>query len=68
MRIRAAVTTATLAATMILGGAATALAHGTDDDHPSGSAHHSACELSAAVIHGNPIFHEGCAGGDIIWH
>ncbi|OKK17265.1 hypothetical protein AMK16_20520 [Streptomyces sp. CB00455] len=67
MRIRAAVTTAFLAATVVLGGAATAVAHGGDDDH-SGSAHYGACGLSAAVIHGNPLFHESCERGAIDWH
>lgn len=67
MRIRAAVTTLTLAATMVLGGAATALAHG-DDDHNSGSAHYGACHLSGAVVHGNPGFEGACAWGAIDWH
>ncbi|MGW7103315.1 hypothetical protein [Streptomyces sp. NPDC054838] len=67
MRIRAAVTTLTLAATMVLGGAATALAHGDDDDHNSGSAHYGACRLSGGVNHGNPGFDGACGFGAIDW-
>ncbi|MEU7062528.1 hypothetical protein ACIGQE_17505 [Streptomyces sp. NPDC053429] len=66
MRIRAAVTTLTLAATMVLGGAATALAHG-DDDHNSGSAHHGACYLAGGVHNGNPGFAGGCEWAGIDW-
>lgn len=68
MRIRAAVTTVALAATMVLGGAATALAHGEDDENHGGSAHYGACELSAAVVHGNPLFNGACSGGYVDWH
>ncbi|MET9319483.1 hypothetical protein ABZX75_04700 [Streptomyces sp. NPDC003038] len=68
MRIRAAVTTATFVATLVLGGAAAAVAHGTDDDQPNGgSVHYGACEMSAGVVGGNPLYNAGCVGGAIDW-
>ncbi|MET9961747.1 hypothetical protein ABZ128_22290 [Streptomyces sp. NPDC006326] len=69
MRIRAAVTAVTLAASIVVGGAATATAYGHDDDHYSkgGSAHYGGCDISAAVIHGNPLFHGACEHGRFDW-
>ncbi|MGG2460806.1 hypothetical protein ACO0M4_13480 [Streptomyces sp. RGM 3693] len=57
MRIRAAIVASALAAGIVLGGAGTALAGGKD--HHYGKGWHVGRSFDAAVIDGNPIFHDG---------
>ncbi|MCB5909487.1 hypothetical protein [Streptomyces pinistramenti] len=64
MRIRAVISATALAATIILSGAGTAMAH--DDDHESGaSAKYAKCLQGAAVWDGNPVWFQGCEGGSL---
>ncbi|GAA3192705.1 MULTISPECIES: hypothetical protein [Streptomyces] len=73
MRMRAVLSAAALAATLVLGGAGSAMAGGDKDHHDDHSTHSSgdakfgACGLGAAIIGGNPIFDEGCLGGSLKW-
>ncbi|MGW5948244.1 hypothetical protein [Streptomyces celluloflavus] len=65
MRIRAAIAASALAVTIVLGGASSALAGGRDhESNRGGVGKFGACGLSAGVIEGNPVFGEGCLGGD----
>ncbi|TSB18219.1 hypothetical protein OG422_03160 [Streptomyces sp. NBC_01525] len=70
MRMRAVLSATALAATLILGGAGSAMAGGGEDHHSthsSGDARFGACGLRAAIINGNPIFDEGCFRGSLAW-
>ncbi|MFB7634406.1 hypothetical protein ACFC0M_26135 [Streptomyces sp. NPDC056149] len=60
MRIRAAIAASALAATIVLGGASAALAGGKHHHHKGWFAGYS---FDAAVIDGNPVFHEGAHKG-----
>ncbi|MEW1653932.1 MULTISPECIES: hypothetical protein [unclassified Streptomyces] len=61
MRIRAAIAASALAATIVLGGASSALAGGKH--HHWGKGWFAGYSFDAAVIDGNPIFHEGAHKG-----
>ncbi|PNE37476.1 MULTISPECIES: hypothetical protein [Streptomyces] len=64
MRIRAAIAASALAATIVLGAAGTALA-GDDDYHERnyGRGWYNGYSFDAAVVDGNPIFHDGAHRG-----
>ncbi|MGW0366798.1 hypothetical protein [Streptomyces sp. NPDC002990] len=68
MRIRAAVTTATFVAALVLGGATAAVAYGDDDQPHGGAVHYGACGMSAGVVEGNPLFNGACEAGSLDWH
>ncbi|MEU7641469.1 MULTISPECIES: hypothetical protein [unclassified Streptomyces] len=57
MRIRAAIAVSALAVGIVLGGASTALAGGKG--HHYGKGWFAGRSFDAAVIDGNPVFHDG---------
>ncbi|MER7989928.1 hypothetical protein ABTY53_30715 [Streptomyces noursei] len=61
MRIRAAIVASALAASIVLGGASTASAGGKH--HHYGKGWYAGYSFDAAVINGNPIFHDGAHKG-----
>ncbi|AIA07787.1 MULTISPECIES: hypothetical protein [Streptomyces] len=61
MRIRAAIAASALAASIVLGGASTASAGGKH--HHYGKGWYAGYSFDAAVINGNPIFHDGAHKG-----
>ncbi|WP_275461419.1 hypothetical protein [Streptomyces noursei] len=63
MRIRAAIAASALAASIVLGGASTASAGGKHHHHHYGKGWYAGYSFDAAVINGNPIFHDGAHKG-----
>ncbi|GAA2670494.1 hypothetical protein [Streptomyces lunalinharesii] len=61
MRIRAAIAAGVLTAAIVLGGASTASAGGKH--HHYGKGWYAGYSFDAAIINGNPIFHDGAHKG-----
>ncbi|MFE6691286.1 hypothetical protein ACFVFQ_33060 [Streptomyces sp. NPDC057743] len=63
MRIRAAIAASALATTIVLGGASAALAGGKHHHDHYGKGWFAGRSFDAAVIEGNPVFHDGANKG-----